>query len=117
MREQRTPQTHYLFLRIIAVVSQSSCPLTVVDLGKALNLPPQSVAHCIALHLYLARTRARELPIPPPVDYWVPGAADPISRNMLEPSQAGKMPVVQGAISAALDWIVPKFRDRLASNS
>jgi hypothetical protein len=115
MRERRTPQTHYLFLRIIAVVSRSSSPLTVVDLGKALDLPPQLVAHCIALHLYLARTRARELPIPPPVDYWVPSPSDTISRNMLEPREAGEMPIAQMAISAALNWIVSKFRGRLAA--
>ena len=102
MREQDTPKTHYLFLRLISLVSQSSAPLTVADLGKVLDLPSEVIAQCIALHLYLERKQVEELPIPPPTDYWVPKAADVITRYMLQPRRAGEMPAVEAAIRAAI---------------
>jgi hypothetical protein len=67
----KTPSTHHLFLRIIAAVQQSSTPMTVSDLAKALKTPGEVIAQCIALHLYLERKLVAELPIPPPADYWV----------------------------------------------
>ena len=102
MREQDTPRTHYLFLRLISLVSQSSAPLTVADLGRVLDIPSEVIAQCIALHLYLERKQVEELPIPPPADYWVPKVADVITRNMLQPDPAGDMPVIDAAIRAAI---------------
>jgi hypothetical protein len=92
MAQQRTPRTHYLFLRIIAVVSQSTKPMTVADIGNALQLPAVVVAHCIALHLYLEGKRVNEMTIPPPADYWVPKVGDVISRELLEPTRAARAP-------------------------
>jgi hypothetical protein len=89
MAQQRTPGTHYLFLRIIAVVSQSTKPMTVADIGKALQLPADVVAQCIGLHLYLEGKRVNEMTIPPPADYWVPNVGDMISRELLEPKRPG----------------------------
>jgi hypothetical protein len=100
-RHQRTPKTHYLFLRIIAVVSQSSKPMTVSDVGTALELPADVVAQCIGLHLYLERKRVTEMTIPP-ADYWVPETNDVISRDLLEPKRVGRVLAVDAAIRGAL---------------
>jgi hypothetical protein len=98
----QTPSTHYLFLRIIAAVGQSSAPMTVSDLGKALNADPRTIAQCVALHLYLERKRVPEMSLPPPVDYWVPGDNDVISPELLRPERAGRMLAVDAAIRDAL---------------
>ena len=91
MAQQRTPRTDYLFLRIIAVVSQSAKRMTVADIGNALQLPADVVAHCIALHVYLEGKRVNEITIPPPADYWVPKIDEVISRELLEPKRAGSV--------------------------
>jgi hypothetical protein len=101
-QQQRTPKTHYLFLRIIAVVSQSTKPMTVIDIGKALQLPADVIAQCVGLHLYLERKRVAEMTIPPPADYWVPKTNDVISRDLLEPKRAGRVLAVDAAIRGAL---------------
>ena len=99
---QQTTSTHYLFLRIIAAVGQSSAPMTVRDLGSALNADPRVIAQCIALHLYMERKRVTELPLPPPIDYWVPADKDVISPELLRPEGAGRMFAVDAAIRDAL---------------
>jgi hypothetical protein len=101
-QQQHTPKTHHLFLRIVAMVSQSTNPMTVADIGKALQLPADVVAQCIGLHLYLKRKRVIEIPIPPPADYWAPKVTDVISRDLLEPKRAGRMLAVEAAIRGAL---------------
>ena len=99
------PKTHQLFRQIVAAVAQSSAPMTVTDLGAALNTPREVIAHCIALHLYLDRTQLAELPLPPPTDYWVPNVGDVITREMLEPKGSGRMPAVEAALQAALGTV------------
>jgi hypothetical protein len=102
MPQQDTPQTHYLFLRIVAAVGQSSKPMTVGDLAKALKMPAMVVAQCIALHLYIERKPVAQLPMPLPADYWVPGQTDVITKKMLQPKQAGRMLAVEQVIREAL---------------
>jgi hypothetical protein len=101
-RLRHTPKTHYLFLRIIAVVSQSAAPMTVADIGKALGLPADVVAQCIGLHLYLERRQVAKIAIPPPADYWVPQSTDVISRDLLDPKRAGRVLAVEAAKSGSL---------------
>jgi hypothetical protein len=98
----RTPPTHYLFLRIIALVGQSTKPMTVDDLSKALNIPSDDVAQCIALHSYFEKERVAELPMPLPVDYWVPTGAEVITSQMLRPKQAGRMLAVERVLRDVL---------------
>jgi hypothetical protein len=102
MREQHTSPTHYLFLRIVAVVGQSSEPVTVNGLANALKTPAEVVAQCIALHLYFEKKRVAELPMPLPVDYWVPSSNDVITSKMLRPKQTGRMLAVEKVIQDAL---------------
>jgi hypothetical protein len=102
------PKSNYLFLRIIAVVSQSANPLTVSDIATLLKTEADVVAHCIGLHKYLQRNRAAELPIPLPSDYWAPAASDVISREMLEPKSAGRMLALEKALRHALGTTLPE---------
>jgi hypothetical protein len=90
----RTPPTHYLFLRIIAMVGQSTKPMTVDDLSKALNTPSDVVAQCIALHVYSEKQEGAQLSMPL-ADYWVPTGARVITSQMLRPKQAGRMLAVE----------------------
>ena len=96
-RPQHTPKTHYLFLRIIAIVSQSSRKMTVADIARALSTPADVVAQCIGLHLYLEKKQVSELTIPPPTDYWAPRSTDVIGRDLLEPKRAGRVLAVEAA--------------------
>jgi hypothetical protein len=102
----RQPKTHYLFLRIIAVVSQSKKPMTVTDIAGALKTHPDVIAHCIGLHLYLGRKRSAEMTIPPPADYWAPAATRVITRELLEPKRTGRMLAVEKALRSALGTAV-----------
>ena len=102
MPQPHSTSTHYLFLRIVAAVGSSKRRMTVGDLGKAMKLSPEVVAQCIALHLYLERTRRDQLPLPPPSDYWVPRTTDVITRDMLRPKSAGQMLAVEAAIHEAV---------------
>ena len=43
--------THYLFLRVIALVATSSKPITVNDLAKSLGQPADAVAQAVPLDL------------------------------------------------------------------
>jgi hypothetical protein len=95
MPDQISP-THQLFLRIVAAVNQTG-PMTPVQLGQLLDLSPAIICQCIALHLYLDRKRVAEMPIPPPVDYWVLKPTDVISRELLEPRRGGETPTVERA--------------------
>ncbi len=96
------PSTHYLFLRIIAMVGQSTEPMTVSDLAKGLKTLCEVVAQCIALHLHLERKAVPELLLPPPADYWVPAHTDVITPEMLRPQQAGRMLAVEKVLQDAL---------------
>jgi hypothetical protein len=100
------PKSHYLFLRIIAVVSQSKKPMTVTDIAAALEAHPDVIAHCIGLQLYLQRKRTTEMSIPPPPDYWAPAANDVITRELLEPKRAGRMLAVEKVLRTALGTAV-----------
>ena len=97
----QTPPTHKLFLRIVAAVNQTG-PMTPIQLGHLLDMSPAVVSQCIALHLYLERKRVAEIPIPPPIDYWVPKPTDVITRELLEPRHAGEMHTVEAALKQAL---------------
>lgn len=90
-QQRRTPKTHHLFLRVVAMVSQSTKPMTVADIGKALGLPADVVAQCVGLHLFLESKCVGEMMIPPPADYRVPKIDDVISRKMLEPKRLGRV--------------------------
>jgi hypothetical protein len=82
--DAKTFRTHYLFLLIVATVSRTRNGLSVRQIGETLGYPPDTIAHCIALHLYLERRGREGMPIPPPSDYVVPGSEDIITRGMLE---------------------------------
>ena len=101
--------THYLFLRIIAVVGQSSTPMTVTDLARALKADPKVIAQCVALHSYLERNGVGEPALPPPPHYWVPGQSDVITTEMLRPRGARRLFAVDAVIRHALGVI----RERL----
>jgi hypothetical protein len=94
--------THYLFLRIVALVGTSTESMTVSSLAKSLGQPTDVVAQCIALHLYFERKRVAELPMPLPVDYWVPNPTDVITSQMLRPKQAGRMLAVEKVLHDVL---------------
>ena len=102
MPQQHTPPTHYLFLRIVAAVGQSSKRMTVGDLAQVLKTPVKVVTQCIALHLYADRKQVAQLPLPLPADYWVPNETDVITKKMLQPKQAGRMLAVEQVIRDAL---------------
>ena len=104
MRSQ--PKSHYLFLRIIAVVSQSTKPMTVLDIADALGIRPDVIAHCVGLHVYLDRKRVAELTLPPPPDYWAPAPTDVITRELLQPKRAGRMLTLEKALRTALATVV-----------
>ena len=54
-----TPNSHWLFLQIVATVSRSRGQrLTVSAVAKELGLSPSVIGHCIALH-QAARARSR----------------------------------------------------------
>jgi hypothetical protein len=110
MPEHHTSPTHYLFLRIVAIVGQSSKSVTVNDLAKTLRTPAEVIAQCIALHLYMERKRVAELPLPPPADYWVPADCDVISPDLLRPKSTGRMLAVDAAIRDALGASNPTVR-------
>ncbi len=76
--------------------------MTVADVGKALGLPPDVVAQCIGLHIYLEKKEVAEITIPPPADYWVPRITDVISRALLDPKRAGRVLAVDAAKSGSL---------------
>jgi hypothetical protein len=88
MRKPSTKQsrTHYLFLLIVAAVARAPRRITVRDIGRELGYEPDVIAHCIALHLFLER-RNDAMPIPPPIEYVVPGPDDIITRGMLAPAE------------------------------
>jgi hypothetical protein len=94
MPERKQFKTHYLFLLIIATVSRASSGMTVRQIGEVLGYPPNIIAHCIGLHLYLERQNRQPVPLPPPDDYVVPGPNDIITRGMLEPER--HLPTLRG---------------------
>ncbi len=106
MRLKRSFKSHYLFLRIIAVVSQSSKPLTVAEIADILEIPAVTVAHCIGLHLYFEGKQISEVTIPPPLEYWAPALTDVIDREQLSPKRAGRMLAVESAMRKALAEVV-----------
>ena len=94
-------KTHYLFLRIFAVVGQARRPISVEQIAGKLNVAPDVVAHCIGLHLYLDRTHQERLTLPVAADYWVPDPSQPISRELLDPKSAGAMAIVDAVLKRA----------------
>jgi hypothetical protein len=94
--------TYYLFLRIVAMVGASPRPLTVNELSERLKQPPGIIAGCIARHVYLEWTRSDVVPSPPPPEYWVPAAGDPITSDMLRPDRTNRMFTVEEAMRDAL---------------
>ena len=104
LREGRssTSATNYLFLRIVAMVGASPRPLTVDDLSRRLKQPPGVIAGCIARHVYLEWTHADHIPSPPPPEYWVPAATDPITSDMLRPDRTSNMFTVEEMMRDAL---------------
>ena len=85
-RSAATPKTHYLFLQIITTVTQSAHGgMSVREIAEALQMDPDVVAHCIALHLHLERQTPQAMTIPLPEGYWVPEPDEIIDRVVLEP--------------------------------
>ena len=72
MRVKHSFKSHYLFVRIVAVVLKSEKPLTVAEIADILEAQAVTVAHCVGLHLYFEDNRIGELTIPPPFDYRLP---------------------------------------------
>ena len=119
MRLQRSFNSRYQFLRIIAVVSRSTKPLTVGEIADALETSAASVAHCIGLHVYFESHQTSEVTIPPPPDYWAPAVTDVIDCEMLTPKQPRRMPIVEAAMDDALaDFVIdqPVARRRVAAS-
>ena len=109
MRLQRSFNSRYQFLRIIAVVSRSTKPLTVGEIAEALETSAASVAHCVGLHVYFESHQTSEVTIPPPPDYWAPAVTDVIDCEMLTPKQPRRMPVVEAAMHDALaDFLIDR---------
>jgi hypothetical protein len=106
MRLKRSFKSHYLFLRIIALVSQSTKSLTVAEIAETLKTSADTVSHCIGLHLYFERKLVGEMTIPPPIDYWAPAATDVIGPELLDPRRAGRMFAVETAMRTALAEVV-----------
>jgi hypothetical protein len=103
---KRSFKSHYLFLRIVAVVARSSKPLTVAGIAELLDTPAITVAHCIGLNLYFEEKKISELTIPPPQDYWAPGFTEVISCETLSPNRAGRALAVEAAVQKALAEVV-----------
>ena len=106
MRLKRSFKSHYLFLRIVAIVAQSSKPLTIAEIADILDMPAVTVAHCIGLHLYFEGKQLSEVTVPPPLDYWAPSVSDVIDRELLNPKRAGRMLAVESAMRKALAEVV-----------
>ena len=102
MHNRSPPDTLYLFLRIIATVGSSPCPLTVNELAKQFKVAPGVIAGCIARHVYLEWMQVKDVPSPPPPEYWVPAATDPITSDMLRPDRTRSLFTVEAAIRDAL---------------
>jgi hypothetical protein len=83
-RGKNGSKAYHLFLEIVDVVARSPGGVTVREIGRVLNLQPDLVAHCIALHFYLETKHREPMPIPAPDDYRVPGLDDVIDRATLE---------------------------------
>src|SRR5262245_31339198 len=109
-RPPTTSATNYLFLRVIATVGASRLPLTVNDLSRRLKQPPGVIAGCIARHVYLEWTRADRVPSPPPPEYWVPAATDPITSDMLRPDRTRSLFTVEEAMRDALATVALQHR-------
>jgi hypothetical protein len=92
MPETKQYRTHYLFLLIVATVSRASAGMTVEQIGEVLGYPPDIIAHCIGLHLYLECENRQPVPLPPPNDYVVPRPSDVITRGMLDLERKRKGP-------------------------
>jgi hypothetical protein len=84
LRGKNGSKAYHLFLDIVAVVARSPDGLTVREIGRVLDLQPELVAHCIALHFYLEMRPREPIPIPTPADYRVPGLDERIDRVRLE---------------------------------
>ena len=106
MRLKHSFKSHYLFLRIIAVVTQSTKPLTVAEIADTLEMPAVTIAHCIGLHLYFEGKQISEVTIPPPPHYWSPAATDVIDPELFNPKRAGQVLAVELAMRKALAEVV-----------
>jgi hypothetical protein len=81
-----TPDSHWLFLQIVATVSRSRGQrLSVSAVAKELGLAPSVIGHCIALHQLLERDPGLTISLPLKETYRIPGPDDVIDRAMLEP--------------------------------
>jgi hypothetical protein len=101
-RRSTPSATHYLFLRIVAMVGASPRPLTVSEPSQRLKQPPGIIAGCIARHVYLEWTHSDLVPSPPPPEYWVPAATDAITSDMLRPDRTNRLFTVEEALRDAL---------------
>ena len=111
MHNRSSPDTLYLFLRIIAAVGTSPRPLTVNELAKQFKVPPGVIAGCIARHVYLEWRRVEDVPSPPPPEYWVPAATDPITSDMLRPHRTQSLFTLEAAMRDALATTALRHRD------
>ena len=81
-----TPNSHWLFLQIVATVSRSRGQrLSVSAVAKELGFSPGVIGHCIALHQLLDRDPGLTISLPLKDTYRIPGPDDVIDRAMLEP--------------------------------
>jgi hypothetical protein len=81
-----TPNSHWLFLQIVATVSRSRGQrLSVSAVAKELGFSPSVIGHCIALHQLLERDPGLTISLPLKETYRIPGPDDVIDRAMLEP--------------------------------
>jgi hypothetical protein len=81
-----TPNSHWLFLQIVATVSRSRDQrLSVSAVAKELGLSPSVIGHCIALHQLLERDPDLTISLPLKENYRIPAPDDVIDRAMLQP--------------------------------
>jgi hypothetical protein len=106
VRVKRSFKSHFLFVRIAAIVLNSEKRLTVAEIADILEMQAVTVAHCIGLHLYFEDNHIGELTIPPPVDYRAPHATDVIDRELFSPKRVEAMGAVEAAMAKALAEVV-----------
>jgi hypothetical protein len=106
VRVKRSFKSHFLFVRIAAIVLNSEKRLTVAEIADILELQAVTVAHCIGLQLYFEGNQIGELTIPPPIDYRAPHATDVIDRELFNPKRVESMVAVEAAVAKALAEVI-----------
>jgi hypothetical protein len=84
-REVSTSNTNDLLISIKAEVSRSKDGIAIESIARQLHVAPDTIAHCIGLHLYLECRQVSGLAILLRSGDWVPSTTDVITNATLDP--------------------------------